>query len=61
MVAHYNEKINIDEFKKINPGRYELINEFTAENGYKNTTYKVNKTLYTFDENGNLNNSYTSK
>ena len=27
----YNEKINIDEFKKINFGRYELINEFTAE------------------------------
>jgi hypothetical protein len=61
LVAHYNEKINIDEFKKINFSRYELINEFTAENGYKNTTYKVNKTLYTFDENGNLNNSYTSK
>ena len=61
IVAHYNEKIDIAEFKKINFGRYELINEFTADNGYKSTIYKVNKTLYTFDEKGNLTNSYTSK
>lgn len=61
LVAHYNEKIDIDEFKKINNGRYELLTDFISENGYKNTTYKVNKTLFSFDESGKFVNAYTSK
>ncbi|WP_412983937.1 hypothetical protein [Pontimicrobium sp. IMCC45349] len=59
-VAHYNKTMNLDEFKLINKGRYELSNEFNDQNNYKRTTYRVNKGLYTFDEKGQLINSYTS-
>ncbi|MEX1014186.1 MAG: hypothetical protein WDZ80_03435 [Candidatus Paceibacterota bacterium] len=61
MVAHYNQKITLDEFKLINRGRYELANEFNDNDNYKRTTYRLNKTLYTFDEKGNLVNTYTSE
>ena len=60
LIAHYNDKVNIDEFKKINFGRYELIKEYT-ENNYKRTTYLVNKTLCTFDEAGKLLDTYTTE
>jgi hypothetical protein len=60
MVAHYNQTMNINEFKLINNGRYELVNEFNDQNNYKRTTYRVNKGLYTFDEKGKLENSYIS-
>jgi len=60
LVAHYNQTMNIDEFKLINKGRYELSNEFNDQDNYKRTTYRVNKGLYTFDEKGKLINSYTS-
>lgn len=60
LVAHYNETINLKEFKRINKGRYELSNEFNDQDNYKRTTFRVNKGLYTFDENGKLVNSYTS-
>lgn len=61
LVAHYNEIITLQEFKEINYGRYKLSNEFNTPEGYKRTTYKLNKTLYTFSENGKLVNSYTSE
>ncbi|MFX0557516.1 hypothetical protein ACOCEA_12005 [Maribacter sp. CXY002] len=60
LVAHYNQTMDIDEFKLINKGRYELSNEFNDQDNYKRTTYRVNKGLYTFDEKGKLINSYTS-
>lgn len=60
LVAHYNQPMDIDEFKLINRGRYELSNEFSDQDNYKRTTYRVNKGLYTFDEKGKLINSYTS-
>lgn len=60
LVGHYNQTMNIDEFKLINKGRYELSNEFNDQDNYKRTTFRVNKGLYTFDENGKLINSYTS-
>jgi hypothetical protein len=60
LVAHYNETMNIDEFKLINKGRCELSNEFNDKDNYKRTTFRVNKGLYTFDEKGKLINSYTS-
>ena len=60
MVAHYNEPISLSEFKDINFGRFDLIDEFT-EGNYKRTTYKVNQTYFTFSENGKLENTYTSK
>lgn len=60
IVAHYNKTMNLKEFKMINKGRYELSNEFNDQDNYKRTTYRVNKGLYTFDENGKLINSYTS-
>jgi len=60
LVAHYNVPMTLKEFKEINHGRYELTDEFNTPEGYKRTTYKVNKTLYTFSENGTLINSYTS-
>ncbi len=53
-------KINLQEFKFINKGRYKLSNEFNTQDGYKRTTYRVNKGLYTFDENGKLVNTYIS-
>ena len=59
LVAHYNVTMNIDEFKLINKGRYELSNEFNSQDNYKRTTFRVNKGLYTFDEKGKLINSYT--
>ncbi len=61
LVTHYNEKINLSEFKEINFGRYQIVNEFNDPNGYKRTTYQVDKSMYTFDEKGKLINSYTSK
>ena len=61
LVAHYNEKITLNEFKEINYKRYELVNEFNNVDGYKRTTYKVNDALFTFDEKGKLVNSYISK
>lgn len=60
LLAHYNKTINLNEFKMINKGRYELSNEFNDQDNYKRTTFRVNKGLYTFDENGQLVNSYTS-
>ena len=60
MVAHYNEKINLREFKNINKGRYELSSEFNNQDNYTRTTFRVNNGLYTFDEKGKLVNSYTS-
>lgn len=60
LVAHYNEEVNLDEFKKINKGRYELSNEFNDLDNYKRTTFRANKGLYSFNENGKLVNSYTS-
>ena len=60
LVAHYKEKINLQKFKIINKGRYELSNEFNDQGNYKRTTYRVNKGLYTFDKNEKLVNSYTS-
>jgi hypothetical protein len=60
LVAHYNQIMNIAEFKLINKGRYELSNEFNDQDNYKRTTFRVNKGLYTFDEKGKLINSYTS-
>jgi hypothetical protein len=60
IVAHYNQKITLNKFKLINSGRYELASEFNDDDNYKRTTYRLNKTLYTFDENGNLVNTYTS-
>jgi hypothetical protein len=60
LIAHYNQTMNLDEFKLINKGRYELSNEFNDQDNYKRTTYRVNKGLYSFDEKGNLINSYTS-
>ncbi|WP_115460659.1 hypothetical protein [Winogradskyella aurantiaca] len=60
LVAHYNQTIKLDEFKLINKGRYELSNEFNDQDNYKRTTYRVNKGLYSFDEKGDLINSYTS-
>jgi hypothetical protein len=60
LVAHYDEILNLKDFKKINKGRYELSNEFNDEENNKRTTFRVNKGLYTFDENGKLLNSYTS-
>lgn len=60
LVAHYKVKINLQEFKAINNGRYKLSNEFNDQDGYKRTTYRVNNGLYTFDENGKLVNTYTS-
>lgn len=61
LVAHYNEKITLKEFKVINHGRYKIINEFNTNNQHKRAIYKVNETFYTFDENGNLINSYSSE
>jgi len=60
LVAHYNQKMNLNEFKLINKGRYELSNEFSNQDNYKRTTFRVNKGLYTFNEKGKLINSYTS-
>jgi len=60
LVAHYDEEISLSQFKKINIGRYELSTEFNNEDNYKRTTYRLNNTLYTFDENGNFVNSYSS-
>jgi hypothetical protein len=60
LVAHYNQKMNLNEFKLINKGRYELSNEFSDQDNYKRTTFRVNKGLYTFNEKGKLINSYTS-
>lgn len=60
LVAHYNEPIKLTEFKEINKGRYNLVNEFN-EGIYKRTTYQVNQTYFTFGEDGSLINSYTSK
>ena len=61
LVAHFNEKINLTEFKEINFGRYEFIDEFNDVSGYIRTTYRINKVLFTFDKNGKLVNSYTMK
>ncbi|MGO4920637.1 hypothetical protein [Maribacter spongiicola] len=60
LVSHYNVTINIDEFKLINKGRYELSNEFKDQGNYRRTTFRVNKGLYTFDEKGKFINSYIS-
>ncbi|MBT2160600.1 hypothetical protein [Zobellia barbeyronii] len=60
LVAHYDEKISLGEFKGINKGRYSLSTEFNNKDEYKRTTYRVNKGLYTFDGNGYLVNAYTS-
>lgn len=61
LVAHYNEKVSKQEFLTINYGRYELVDEFNTNDSYKRTTYKVNNTFYTFSENGELINSYSTK
>lgn len=61
LISHYNEEIKLEDFKRINFGRYSLTNEFTDKNGYKRTTYKLNKTLYTFDENEKLVNAFTTE
>lgn len=61
LVAHYNEKITLSEFKEINKGRFSLSTEFNDKDEYKRTTYKINKGLYTFDGNGILVNTYTSE
>lgn len=58
MVAHYNDSMTLNEFKQVNYGRYILTSEFNNENGYKRTTYKLMKTLYTFSEDGKLVNTY---
>ncbi len=60
LVAHYKEKINLEEFKSINYGRYVLVSDFSNSDEKKSTTYKVNKTLFTFSEKGELINSYTA-
>ncbi|MBU0474793.1 MAG: hypothetical protein KKF62_11585 [Bacteroidetes bacterium] len=60
-VVYNNEKITLDEFKLINYGRYELISNFSSANGYKETTYRVDNTFYSFSKNGNFLNSYSSK
>lgn len=61
MVAHYDDKMTLKEFKSLNKGRYQLSNEFNDQSEYKRTTYRMNKTLYSFDENGKMVNTYTSK
>lgn len=60
LVTHYTKDIKLNEFKEINHGRYELSNEFNDKDNYKRTTFRLNNTLYTFDENGNFVNSYSS-
>jgi len=60
LVTHYTKDIKLSEFKEINHGRYELSNEFNDKDNYKRTTYRLNNTLYTFDENGDFVNSYSS-
>lgn len=60
LVAHYNEKITLDEFKEINHGRYELISDFSNSENKKMTTYKVGKTLFSFTEDGKFISSYTA-
>lgn len=57
-VAHYGDKITLSEFKRINKGRYIFKNEYNGNDGYKRTTYKINKCLVTFNENGELENTY---
>ncbi len=61
LVAHYGEKITLNQFKVINNGRYNLSTEYNDADGNKRTTYSLNKGLYTFNENGKLINSYTSE
>jgi len=61
LVAHYDEVIDLLEFKKINLGRYEVLSDFNTPEGYKRTTYKVNKALFTFDTDGKLISSYTTQ
>jgi hypothetical protein len=61
LVAHYNTPMTLKEFKEVNHGRYELSDEFNSPDGYKRTTYKLNKTLYTFSEKGVLINSFTTE
>ncbi len=61
MVAHYDDTITLKDFKNITKGRRELVNEFNASDGYKLTTYQVNKCLFTFNEKGELQSSYTVK
>ena len=61
LVAHYGEKISKKEFLTINYGRYELVDEYNSKDNYKRTTYKVNKTFYTFSADGELIDSYSSK
>ena len=61
LVAHYGEKISKKEFLTINYGRYELVDEYNSKDNYKRTTYKVNKTFYTFSAGGELIDSYSSK
>tara|TARA_B100000953_G_scaffold283958_1_gene263354 strand:- start:93 stop:1016 length:924 start_codon:yes stop_codon:yes gene_type:complete len=60
LVTHYTKDITLKEFKELNHGRYELSNEFNDKDNYKRTTYRLNNTLYTFDENGKFVNSYSS-
>lgn len=60
LITHYIKKISLEEFKNINHGRYELSSEFNSSDAYKRSTYKLNNTLYTFDENGDLINSFSS-
>ncbi len=60
LVSHYNHKITLDEFKIINFGRYEIISDFSDKNKNKITTLKVNKTLCSFTENGELLNTFTT-
>ncbi|MCO5725531.1 hypothetical protein [Robiginitalea marina] len=59
-VAHYNEKMTLNEFKILNKDEYEIDSEFNSPDGYRRTTYRLLNTLYTFDQDGNLINSYLS-
>jgi hypothetical protein len=51
LVCHYGKRINLNEFKEINHGRYKEV---------RPNTYKVDKFVYEFFEDGTLSNSYLS-
>jgi len=61
LVSNYNEPITLKEFKEINSGRYQLMDEFNTPEGYKRTTYRLIYTFYTFSQDGKLLSSYMSK
>lgn len=60
LVSHYKHIITLEEFKEINHGRYEIASDFSDDKNNKITTYRINKTLISFSENGKLINCYTS-